>query len=313
MTQKVFSGFMLCMLGHKDGEGGQSRNKGHGFGCLATTNYSLGDHMKKYLYGTTILAAVGLATSPVSAAEPIHLELGGFYSQWFGFVDDGVAGVSNELSIQNVEVYFKIRGELDNGLKIGGRIELEGGLGISGRVLDPGGEPLPGVMIMVEPKPGTPGPGGHAQTDSAGRFRVTGLEPGLFQLDAFPLDAATKGRPPMLPAVLDASSGSLPLEIQLQAANAITGRVVDDQGRAVFHATVRALDPKGKIAALDLTQADGSFTLLLEGSQEVDLIATPPPEDGMFYDYARVDPALGVRRKTVAPGTSGLVLTLPVR
>ena len=48
---------------------------------------SLGDYMKKYLYGTTALAAVGLAAGPVSAAEPLNMELGGFYQQFFGFTD----------------------------------------------------------------------------------------------------------------------------------------------------------------------------------------------------------------------------------
>ena len=82
--------------------------------------------MKKYLYGTTILAAVGLAAGPVSAAEPLHMELSGYYTQWFGQADDGLAGVAEGVSLQNAEVNFNMRGELDNGLKIGGRIELEG-------------------------------------------------------------------------------------------------------------------------------------------------------------------------------------------
>ena len=85
--------------------------------------------MKKYLYGTTALAAVGLAAGSVSAAEPLHYELGGYYQQVFGYTDnDGTPGVGLDEAVvyQNAEVYFKMRGELDNGLKIGGRIELEG-------------------------------------------------------------------------------------------------------------------------------------------------------------------------------------------
>ena len=85
--------------------------------------------MKKYLYGTTALAAVGLAAGSVSAAEPLHYELGGYYSLIMGFTDnDGAAsaGLDEAVTYQNSEVYFKMRGELDNGLKIGGRIELEG-------------------------------------------------------------------------------------------------------------------------------------------------------------------------------------------
>ena len=89
---------------------------------------SLGDrgYMKKYLYGTTALAAVGLTAGPVSAAEPLHMELGGYYQQFFGFTDTGRSGEGEEISYQNAEIYFNMRGELDNGLKIGGRLELEG-------------------------------------------------------------------------------------------------------------------------------------------------------------------------------------------
>jgi len=87
--------------------------------------------MKKLLYGTTALAAVGLLVGPAKAAEPIHLELGGFYQQFFGYTDtdkaaNGSTQVNNSSNYQNAEVYFKMVGELDNGLKIGGRFELEG-------------------------------------------------------------------------------------------------------------------------------------------------------------------------------------------
>jgi predicted porin len=93
--------------------------------------------MRKYLYGTTSLVGVGLlasvGASPAQAEpQPIHLQLGGFFHQWQGIVDtdhcqhDGRKSDCNDLDIVQVgEVYFKISGELDNGLEIGGRIELE--------------------------------------------------------------------------------------------------------------------------------------------------------------------------------------------
>jgi hypothetical protein len=86
-----------------------------------------GGNMKKFLYGTTALAAVGLVAGQASAAEPLHAELGGYYQQAFGFTDvDSPTDQATTSNYQNAEVYFKMRGELDNGLKVGGRIELEG-------------------------------------------------------------------------------------------------------------------------------------------------------------------------------------------
>ena len=87
--------------------------------------------MKKILYGTTALAAVGLLAGPVAAAEPLHMVLGGYYQQYFGYSDadknaSGATNINNTTNVQNAEVHFKMRGELDNGLKIGGAIELEG-------------------------------------------------------------------------------------------------------------------------------------------------------------------------------------------
>lgn len=89
--------------------------------------------MKKSLLGTTALVAAGLASGPALAADPLHLELGGYFGTFFGFTstDDNTNLTGNntthEISTMlATEVYFKMVGELDNGLVIGGRIELEG-------------------------------------------------------------------------------------------------------------------------------------------------------------------------------------------
>ena len=60
------------------------------------------------------------------------MELSGYYEQFFGFTDTGTSGQGEEVQFQNAEVHFKMRGELDNGLRIGGRIELEGASDLSG-------------------------------------------------------------------------------------------------------------------------------------------------------------------------------------
>jgi len=87
--------------------------------------------MKKYLYGTTALAAAGLIAGPALAATPLHMELGGYFQQMFGYANpdkasNGSTTTTKGMSFKNAEVYFKMRGELDNGLKVGGRLELEG-------------------------------------------------------------------------------------------------------------------------------------------------------------------------------------------
>lgn len=104
--------------------------------------------MQKWLYGTTALvtagALAGAAATPASAeAERVHYELGGYYQQLFGITDTDGTDTASAPAVggtllgtarndgdftthQNAEIYFKIRGQLDNGLKIGGRLELEG-------------------------------------------------------------------------------------------------------------------------------------------------------------------------------------------
>ena len=91
--------------------------------------------MRKYLYETTSLVGVGLLAGAGAAQaepQPIHLELGGFFHQWQGIVDTDHCQEGGRKSdcldadiVQVGEVYFKIRGELENGIKVGGRIELE--------------------------------------------------------------------------------------------------------------------------------------------------------------------------------------------
>lgn len=89
--------------------------------------------MKHILLGTSALVAAGLLAAPASAAEPIELQLGGFYNAAMGFVvdeDDGTGESGenhNAFDIhQNIEVHFNGETTLDNGITVTARIELEG-------------------------------------------------------------------------------------------------------------------------------------------------------------------------------------------
>jgi predicted porin len=89
---------------------------------------------KKFLLGTTsMVAATVLAGGNVLAeAKPLTMSLSGNYSfDVHNYSEDQEGGADNHgmVTAQDSEVNINMRGELDNGMKIGGRIELEGSNG----------------------------------------------------------------------------------------------------------------------------------------------------------------------------------------
>jgi len=75
-----------------------------------------------------VAAAVMAGGNALAEAKPLNLSLSGYYhfDAWLG--DNSEEGTRDDGSIataQDAEINFNMRGELDNGLKIGGRIELE--------------------------------------------------------------------------------------------------------------------------------------------------------------------------------------------
>ena len=84
---------------------------------------------KSRLLATSALAGAGMALPGVAAAEMMKpaISVGGyfFHDTYFAShdMDDNQGSVAHQT---DAEVHFKLAGELDNGLKIGGRIELEG-------------------------------------------------------------------------------------------------------------------------------------------------------------------------------------------
>src|SRR5882672_4093402 len=92
-----------------------------------------GGIMKRWLLGTSALAAVGLLGGGAAADEGVKLHIGGRYlaaaggildeqSNAFGFEDR----TRDYVFKQDVEVYFLGETTLDNGLTVGARVELEG-------------------------------------------------------------------------------------------------------------------------------------------------------------------------------------------
>jgi outer membrane protein OmpU len=86
--------------------------------------------MKKALLATTALAALGVATvaAPASAAG-FEMKVGGYMEQWFGYTDNANSAQANSDVFEqhsDVEIHFKAKQTLDNGLTIGAVVELEG-------------------------------------------------------------------------------------------------------------------------------------------------------------------------------------------
>ena len=83
---------------------------------------------KSRLLATSALAGAGMALPGVAAAEMMKpaISVGGYFFHDTHFagqdMDEDASSVLHHL---DSEVHFKLAGELDNGLKIGGRIELE--------------------------------------------------------------------------------------------------------------------------------------------------------------------------------------------
>ncbi|TWT11368.1 porin [Reyranella sp. CPCC 100927] len=89
--------------------------------------------MKRALLGSTALVAGSLLAAPAMAADPIKLELRGYFQAFItlGHIDRDVSGTTGqsyrpETFRYEGEIWFTGSTKLDNGTTIGVRIELEG-------------------------------------------------------------------------------------------------------------------------------------------------------------------------------------------
>jgi len=191
----------------------------------------------------------------------------------------------------------------------GVRVVFSPGLELSGRVVDPDGEPV-FCVVLAQAVPMTANGMFQVLSGQDGSFRLSGLSPGTFDLEAHPVSDG--GKPLLSGSLAGVAAGSTGIEIVMPLGEVITGRVLAADGAPVLNATVRGLDPEGEIATLDTTDSEGRFELALAAGQSVDLVATPPT-GAPFHDFQQVAEELGVTRSGVLAGTLELVLELPER
>ena len=85
--------------------------------------------MNKFLLSTSAIVGVSMIAAPAGAAERIKLSLGGFMQQWVGYAsveEDAARDFVNVDQQSNSEIFFFGSTTLDNGIRIGARIEMEG-------------------------------------------------------------------------------------------------------------------------------------------------------------------------------------------
>lgn len=87
---------------------------------------------KTLLLQTALVAAVGVFAADVASAQtkaqPLGVSIGGYLTEVFKLRDADDATTADQRSMalsQDAEIYFNIRGVLDNGVVVGGRVELE--------------------------------------------------------------------------------------------------------------------------------------------------------------------------------------------
>lgn len=159
-----------------------------------------------------------------------------------------------------------------------GDILLEPGLAIRGLVRDRGGAGISGARLSAFPTRSS-GPvimAVEGRSESDGSFAVSGLSPGSYRLTVRASGYGEATRP--------FEAGADKAEIVLTPAGAVTGQVVDDEGRPVelfrlasrpAPAAASAGTVMGPGRTQDVTSADGRFTLedLAEGTHVVTVSA----------------------------------------
>jgi len=118
---------------------------------------------------------------------------------------------------------------------------------ITGSIVNERGEPMPGASVFVRPL-AAPNAGRSTSADAEGRFRVTGLEPGLFLITGY--SPAYVFQPPEFDSSPTYFRVGDSVRIEMIKGSVITGTVTNANGEPVVGIRVRAVrirDPKGQL------------------------------------------------------------------
>lgn len=136
-----------------------------------------------------------------------------------------------------------------------GDVRMETGLVIRGRVRTQAGQPIADASVQASASAGRFGAQPTARTDPEGAFVLAGLEPLTYHVSA---SGRGFGR-----TEVDVEPGSDPIELVLEPAGTLTGKVVDDRGDPVdsFRVVARAGEEGRPWAYNSFDATDGRFVL----------------------------------------------------
>jgi RNA polymerase sigma-70 factor (ECF subfamily) len=184
-------------------------------------------------------------------------------------------------------------------------IRLTGGLSIRGVFLDAAGKPLADAWLRAVARPGqdlAPGEDGWlhgpgAQTDSTGRFTISGLATAHYRVVQVP--------DPQLGIVVrplqggdDVAAGATNVRVAAGNLSTITGTVVDADGKPAADIQVDVMNVGGGYAAIAHTDADGAFKI------------RDMSDVGRYVVKASKPGRVAAQVEDVAAGAAGLKLVL---
>ena len=194
---------------------------------------------------------------------------------------------------------------------------------ISGRVTTSAGKPIPDVTVRVEEHlAGGFSDGPVVQTSAGGNYTVPRLDPGTYSVCFYPQNyvgtpnyvASCYKNVPRLasgagPVTVSAARTTTGVDTVLQLVGAVTGKVTDGTGKAVYFVDVEAFASDGTMAAEVWTDENGAYLMpdAAPGSYEICFDATevPGPPSGTGWApqcYPNAEGTTGVRRVTVPAG-----------
>lgn len=148
---------------------------------------------------------------------------------------------------------------------------------ITGRVTRVDGEPIPETAVAALSDGTIPGAlpqQAVAVTDKEGRFRLGGIDEGSYRITARHRDYKSADVHPVL---VDASSPEPVVDLVLEDAATIRGRVVDPSGNGVPRVVILGANPGALAAGLTVASSDpkGEFKIKGPGDGAVTLTAIP--------------------------------------